>query len=94
MLSAMPCHIYDTVVSWTVLSGKKPHRQVGVGTVVTSLSSRGIMVRALARNTRDVGSIPILDKIFPISFTPTTILNFSCDVLLCSLIGGCLVVVD
>ena len=61
-----------SVVYCTDLSGRKPHRQVGVGTVVTSGSRDGIMVSILAWNARDVGSIPALSKIFPIFITPTT----------------------
>ena len=39
----------------TDLSGKEPHRQVGVGKVVTSRSLGDIMVSTLAWNARDVG---------------------------------------
>ena len=53
-------------------SGKEPHRQVGVGRVVTPGSLGGVMVGMLAQNVRDVGSIPVLGMIFPIFITPTT----------------------
>ena len=62
-----------SVVVYTDLLGKKLHRQVDVGTVVTSGSLGGIMVSTLAQNASDVGSIPLLGTIFPIFITPTTL---------------------
>ena len=59
-------------------SGKELHRQVGVGTVVTSGSLGGVMVNIPAWNARDVGSIPSLGTIFPIFITPTTIYVSEC----------------
>ena len=61
------------VVVSTDLSGKEPHRQVGVGSTVTSRSLGGKLVSTLARNVRDVGSIPVLSAIFSIFVTPTTL---------------------
>ena len=55
-----------TVLVRTDLSSKEPHRQVGVGRMVTSGSLGGIMVSTLARNARDVRSIPTVGAIFPI----------------------------
>ena len=46
-----------------------------MGTVVTSGSLGGVMVRMLAQNARDVGSIPTLGAIFPIFITDTTVLK-------------------
>ena len=62
--------LYGIVVNYTNLSGKKLHRQVGVGWVVTSGSLRSEMVRTLPWNERDVGLIHVLGAIFPISITP------------------------
>ena len=56
-----------SVVDFTNVSGKKPHRQVGVGILVISRSLGGEMVITL--HARDVGSIPILGTIFPIFIT-------------------------
>ena len=47
------------------------HIQVAVGTVVTVGSLGGVMVSTLARNARDVGSIPTLGTILPIFIIPT-----------------------
>ena len=55
------------------LSGKEPHRQVGVGRVVASGNLGGVMVRSLARNARDVGSIPTVGTIILIFITPMTL---------------------
>ena len=41
-----------SVVVYSDLSGKEPHRQVGVGRVMTSGSLGGVMVSTLARNAR------------------------------------------
>ena len=62
-----------SVVGCTDLSDKELHRQVAVGKVVTSGSLCGVMVSILAQNVRDMGSIPTLGTIFPISTTPATI---------------------
>ena len=73
------------------LSGKEQCRKVAVGRVVTSGSLGGVMVRTLAWNARDVGSIPALGTIFRIFITFTTlvaltmILNKLCAVLLLNL---------
>ena len=61
------------VVACTDLSGKEPHRQVGVGKIVTPRSLGDVMVRTLDRNTIDVGSILSIGIIFPI-FTTLKIL--------------------
>ena len=63
------------MVVYTALSGRNPHRQVGVGSMVTSGSLGAVMVSTLAWNARDVGLIPALGTMFPIFITPTTILN-------------------
>ena len=42
-------------------------------TVVRSWSLGGEMVSALAQNARDVGLIPAVGTLFPISLTPTTV---------------------
>ena len=62
-----------TVVVCTDFSGKEPHGQAGVGMVLTSGSLGGVIVSTLARNARDVGSIPALGTIFPIFITPMTL---------------------
>ena len=58
----------DTVETYvavcTDLSGKEQHRQVDVGTVVTSESLGGVMVITLAQNAREVASISTLGAIF------------------------------
>ena len=59
-----------SVVVCTDLSGKEPHRQVGVSMVVTSGSLGGVMVSTLDQNAKDVCSIPALGAIFLIFFTP------------------------
>ena len=61
------------VVVCNDLSGKQPHRQVGVDRVVTLGSLSGEMVSTLARLARDVGSIPTLGILFPIFIKPTTL---------------------
>ena len=61
------------VVFCNDLSGKMPHRQVGVGTVVTSGSLGDEMVSTPSLNVRPAGSIPALDTIFSNFPTPTTI---------------------
>ena len=65
--------VIDIVAVCTDLWGKEMHRQVGVGTMVTSGSLRGVMVAHWPRNARDVGSIPTLCTMFPIFIAPTTI---------------------
>ena len=52
-----------SVVGCINLSGKKLHREVGVGAVVASGSLGGVMVSTLAWNARDVGSIRPLGTI-------------------------------
>ena len=42
---------------------KELHRHLGVGRIVTSGNQGGVMVSTLARNARDVGSIPALGTI-------------------------------
>ena len=71
-LSVVVCITY--VVVYTDLSGKELHRQEGVGSMATSGSLGGVMVRTLAWNVRDVGSIPDLGKIFPIFITQMTLI--------------------
>ena len=62
-----------SVVVCTDVSGKEPHRQVGMGTVdLPPGSLDGVMVSTLAQNARGVDSIPALATIFPILNTPTT----------------------
>ena len=56
------------------LSGKEPHRQVGVGRLVASGSLGGVMVSPLSRNARDVGLISAIGTIFFIFITPMTLL--------------------
>ena len=56
------------VVVCTDLLCKDPHRQVGVGRVVKSISTGGVMF-ITSLNARDMGSIPVLDAIFPIFIT-------------------------
>ena len=48
----------------TDLYSKEPHRQLGLGNVVTPGSLSGEIVSTLAQNARDVGSIPALGAIF------------------------------
>ena len=55
-----------TVVVCTDISGKKPHRQVGLISGILC----GVMVNIQAQNTRHVGSIPALWEISPIFITP------------------------
>ena len=56
-----------TVVVCTDLWGKEPHKQVGMGMLVTSGKP---MLCTLAGNARDVGSIPIISTLFPHFVTP------------------------
>ena len=58
-----------SIVVCTDVSGKEPHRQVGIATMVISGSLGGGMVSGLAWNSRDVGSITDLRAIFPIFVT-------------------------
>ena len=62
------------VVVCTDLSDKEPHTQVGVGCVVTSGSLGGVIASTVLENTRDVGSIPNLGRIFPICMTALPVL--------------------
>ena len=55
-----------SVVVCTDLSGKQPHRQISAGSKVASGSLGCVMVSLLARNARDVGSIPALGIVFHI----------------------------
>ena len=52
-----------TSVACIDLSGKEPHSQAGVGSVVTSGSLGGITIGTLTQNGRAVGSIPALEKL-------------------------------
>ena len=52
---------------------QEPHRQVGMGRVVTSGSLCGEVIRTLVWNARDVGLIPALGAMFLIFVTPTTL---------------------
>ena len=62
------CNLADViVVVCTHLSGKEPHRQVGVGRVVESGSLGGVMISTLAEIARDVGLISALELYFPYS---------------------------
>ena len=61
------------VVVCTDLSGKEPHRQVGMDSMVTWEGLGGEIISTLAQNARDVGSIPTLGIIFPIFITPMTL---------------------
>ena len=62
-----------SVVVCTDISGKEPHRQVGVGGVVTLGSLGGEMVSTLAQNAKNVSSILALGTIFPIFITTMTL---------------------
>ena len=53
------------------LSCKGPHRQIGMGGMLIP-GSLGEMIRTMAQNERDVGSIPPASTICPIVLTPTT----------------------
>ena len=77
-------HIHTSLLNSIVavctdLSGKEPHRQVGVGRVVTPGSLGSIIVCTLAKDAGNVGLIPALGAIFPIFITPTTLLTFDHD---------------
>ena len=61
--------LHSSAVVCTDLSDKEPHRQVGVGRVVTSGGLGGVIVSILSQNARDVDSIPTLGTLFPISST-------------------------
>ena len=61
---------FGIVVVCTDPSGKEPHREVGVGRMVTSGSLCGVMVSTLARNARDVDLISALGTIFTLLITP------------------------
>ena len=56
----------ELIAVCTDLSGKEPHRQVGVGKMVTSGSLGGVMVGILARNASDVSLIAALGAMFTI----------------------------
>ena len=60
-----------SVVVWMDHSGKEPHKQVGVDSIVTSGNLGGVMVSKGAWNARDVVSIPVLGIIFAMFITPT-----------------------
>ena len=62
-----------SVIVCTDLSGKAPHREVGLGSMVTSVSLGGEMVSTLAQNASDVGLITALGPIFPIFIILMTI---------------------
>ena len=49
----------------TDLSGEVSHREVGMGSVLTSGSLCGVVVNTLAQNASDVGLNPALGAIFP-----------------------------
>ena len=51
------------------LSGNELHRQAGMGSMVTSQSTVGVMVCRKAGNAGDVDSSPALGTIFPIFIT-------------------------
>ena len=61
-----------SVVVGTNLVYKEPHRQVGVGRVMTSGSLGGVMVSTLAQNSKDARSVSALGTVFPIFITPMT----------------------
>ena len=69
--------LVGTVVVCTERTSKEPHKQVSVGMVMKSESLCGVMVCTLARNVRNVDSVPALGAIFPIFITPMT--QDSCD---------------
>ena len=56
---------------------KKPHSQVGVGSVVRSGSLDCVMDSTLAWNAIDVGSSPAVGPVFPICIAPTTLVMVS-----------------
>ena len=62
--------LVENVVGCADLSGKKLHKQVGAGIVMTSRSLCGVIVSPLVLNARDVGSIPALGTIFPMTLVP------------------------
>ena len=61
------------VVVCTDLSGNEQHKQVSMGSMVTSRSVGGVMVSTWGRDARDAGLIPALGTIFHIFMTPTTL---------------------
>ena len=71
-----------SVVVCTDLSGKEPHSNVGVVTVVTSGSLGGVMVSILVQNARDAGSIPSIGTICLIFIAPMTYIHiYACKCL-------------
>ena len=56
----------SSVAVWTDRTYKDPHRQAGLGGVLTLGSFSGVMVSTLALIARDVGLTPVLGAIFPI----------------------------
>ena len=70
--------IYILVVVCTDLSGKLPHRQIGVGRMVIPGSLGDLMNSTLAHNAKDLGSIPILCTTLPIFITTPTLLYILC----------------
>ena len=65
-----------SVLVCTDLSGKEPHRQVGMGRVMTSGSLGGVMLSTLAQNARDIGSMSTLGTIFPIFIIISTTIHY------------------
>ena len=63
-------------------STKKQHREVGMLTVVTSVSIAGVLVNTLAQYVRDAGSIPALDTLFHV-FIPSTMQAAATMIMLC-----------
>ena len=62
-----------SVVVCTDLSGKEPHIQVGMGSMVTSGSQGGVIVSTFPLNAKVGALIPALSTIFPIFITHMTI---------------------
>ena len=56
-----------SVVARIDIWGRLPHRQIGMDKVVILGSLGGVIFSTPAQNTRDLGSIPALGAIFPIS---------------------------
>ena len=60
IIDITPCEPFciSRMALCTGLSGKEPHRQVGVDWMVISVELSDVMVSTLVRNANDVGSIP------------------------------------
>ena len=58
------------LVVCTDREGKEPHKQVGMGRVMTAWSLGGVMVSTKAQNARDLGSNFLLGTIFLIPISP------------------------